>query len=1155
MTESKKGDLELVKKEKDIQIHIDRDRTLTFHEARVLGQELKKELGIKSPKAEEKIKVIDIDDHYLEFEKLEGRYGTGVDLQMPWNSKGLEDSKAAELLKKNGPNMLTPPKKTHPLIIFLSEFKHPLTALLLLCGVLSLILYSVDSNHDLVNLYLGAVLIGVTILNALVDFVQLQKSAAILDSFNVLVPQNAICVRSGRQQKVPAQELVVGDLIYVKEGDKVPADIRLVYVVNFKVDNSSLTGESDPQLRKIEALTGNVRVVEAENLAFGGTIVFSGEAYGIVIRCGDHTVLGQIAGLTTEKKRASPLNQEIERTVRFISIIASVMAIIFFIAGMSIKPNFSLNFVFLIGIFVANIPQGLPATVTLLLSFAVKRMSQKNVLVKDLQGVDTLGSITLLASDKTGTMTQNKMTVVHVWINRKHYDNINLPSQNIQQSGDKVFDLSVSGGKDIVQTCYICSKAKFDASEENMKLPISNRKVFGDATESGLLKFAAEYFEQEVVKGIESIKKFEVPFNSANKWALTVISAPHETGSLKVFLKGAPERVYKRCSTIYENGVIRELNEDDFKLFEEAYEDMASHGQRVLAFAFKNLKGEEFPDSFEFKLDPPNYPAENLTFLGLIGLMDPPKERVADAVKACRDAHIQVMMITGDHPFTAEAIARKIGLITGDTIEQAAEKLGKPIQQVREDEYQAVVIHGDKIDTMTNQEWEVVLRKKEIAFARTSPIHKLEIVARCQALGHVVAVTGDGVNDSPALKKADLGISMGISGSDISKDVAGMILLDDNFATIVDGIKEGRLIFANLKKCVGYVLTHIAPEIWPFLFYIVAGLPLALNSIQILMIDLGTELPPSLSLSWEPCEGDIMTKPPRKQVIPRTGLLVVSPEEAYNLAAVPSFIIETVELEPPKPKKWWQFWVTNVDPKAKLQSSNESSSAVRLVDKELLIWSYLIGGSIESLAGFAGFFWVFYRYGIGFSSLWGLARDGEVYSTSEPLDAVVSGNAYTGKQLKDYLAEAQTAYFMSIVFVQFFVLIVKKVDSGYPWGQFMLVNKRTYYSFILSLGFALFCAYVPFMNIILLTDYLHIEGYIPAFIGGVLVIAVEFLRKYILKNRKETVKAVDTAELSRDHEPSIEQSVTLQRSLSINKSMKRKDQDTKKEHAAISIKE
>eukprot|EP00475_Leptophrys_vorax_P045385 TRINITY_DN9399_c0_g1_i1.p1 TRINITY_DN9399_c0_g1~~TRINITY_DN9399_c0_g1_i1.p1 ORF type:complete len:1122 (-),score=367.71 TRINITY_DN9399_c0_g1_i1:46-3411(-) len=1108
-----KEDLELVHAELH---HGNAERTLTFHEAKHLGDELKEELKKKQDEA--KLKEIDIDEHYLTLEELNARYGCGLNFDAPWESAGLSNAKAAELLEKNGPNMLTPPKRLHPFIMFLHEFKNPLTSLLLLCGALSLVLWGLDTTQT-VNLYLGAVLIVVTFLNAGLEFAQLQKSAAIMDSFKNLVPQSTAVMRESRQQKVPAEELVLGDVVLLKEGDKVPADVRLVYAVNFKVDNSSLTGESDPQARNREPMSGHHRVVEAENLAFGGTIVFSGEGYGVVIRCGDNSVLGQIAGMTAMKKRDSPLTHETERFVKIIAIAAGIMAMVFFAIGMGINPNFSLNFIFLIGIFVANIPQGLPATVTLLLSFAVKRMSEKNVLVKDLQGVDTLGSITMLASDKTGTMTQNKMTVVHTWINGRHHSEIRKPSNNVVD--ENAFDLTVSGAKALVETCYICSKAKFDASEENMKLPINDRKVFGDATETGLLKFAAEYFEEEVIKGIEHIKVFEVPFNSRNKWALTIVCSNHDNGSLMLYMKGAPERVFARCSSIYENGIVRPLVDGDQGIFEEAYESMASLGQRVLAFAMKPLSAEYNKDS-EFSLDPPIFPSEDLVFMGLIGLMDPPKDRVAEAIQACRSAQIQVMMVTGDHPFTAEAIARKVGLITGDTIESAAEKLGKNISEVKYDEYEAVVVHGDKIDSMTNAEWEAVLRKKEVVFARTSPIHKLEIVARCQAMGHIVAVTGDGVNDSPALKKADLGVSMGISGSDISKEVAGMILLDDNFATIVDGIKEGRLIFVNLKKCIRYILTHIAAEIWPFLLYIAGGLPLALNSLQILMIDLGTELPPALAFSWEPAEDDIMTTPPRRQVVAQQGPMVVSAEDAINLGRVPSFIVETLEIPAPEPKKWWQFWKSS-------DSSTKAPTGERLVDKDLLSWSYLFAGSFESLAGFGGFFWMFYHNGIGFSSLWGLARANSAYGSSNANDATIGGVFYSGSTLDDYLAEAQTSYFASIVIVQFFVLYLCRSQSGFPWGMRMFRNKRAYLSFILSFGFAMFCAYVPFMNTILVTKGPSIQGFIPAVIGGFALIICEFIRRWFVMSglcggKKDKEHRVD---------------VGLTRSLSLEKSMKR----------------
>eukprot|EP00475_Leptophrys_vorax_P045386 TRINITY_DN9399_c1_g1_i1.p1 TRINITY_DN9399_c1_g1~~TRINITY_DN9399_c1_g1_i1.p1 ORF type:complete len:957 (+),score=325.90 TRINITY_DN9399_c1_g1_i1:346-2871(+) len=841
--------------------------------------------------------------------------------------------------------------------------------------------------------------------------------------------------------------------------------------------------------------------------------------------------------MTAVKKRVSPLTLEVERFVRIIAIISGVLAIIFFAAGMAINPSVSLNFVFLIGVFVANIPQGLPATVTLLLSFAVKRMAERNVLVKDLQGVDTLGSITMLASDKTGTMTQNKMTVVNSWMNGTHYRH--TAESNHRDGTDAVeFNLKLPGALTLVESCYMCSKARFDVSQENLALPIPQRKVFGDATETGLLKFAATYREKEILQGIDNIKVFEVPFNSRNKWALTIVEVPHDKGSLTVFMKGAPERVFARCTQIFDNGVLRPTTHDDMGHFEEAYETMASLGQRVLAFAFKPLSADFSRDS-KFTLDPPVFPSEELVFLGLVGLMDPPKDRVADAIKSCKTAQIQVMMVTGDHPFTAEAIARKVGLITGDTIEQAAERLGKPVDEVKYDEYQAVVVHGDKIDTMTNAEWEAVLRKKEVVFARTSPIHKLEIVARCQAMGHTVAVTGDGVNDSPALKKADLGISMGISGADISKEVAGMILLDDNFATIVDGIMEGRLIFINLKKTIAYILTHIVAELWPFLLYIAGGLPLPLGSLQILMIDLGTEIPPALSFSWEPAEADIMTTPPRRQVIPPSGPLEVSPEEAADLTRVKSFVVETVEIQSPADKvkvqaKWWQCWKWGQHDaeEEELLKKKDLTHGERLVDRELLSWSYLQVGSIESLGAFCAYFWVFGIRGINFTSLWGLARSSGPYGSSNPTDATINGTFFTGSQLNDYLFEAQTSYFLAIVICQYFVLYVSRVKSSYPWGRQMLINYRSYFSFVFSFGFACFCSYVPFMNTIIQTKAPPGQGFIPPIVAGVCVIIYEFIRRWMVK--KGWCKSSKQPHSFEEEKPK------LHRSLSIDKAMPKK---------------
>eukprot|EP00475_Leptophrys_vorax_P005425 TRINITY_DN13281_c0_g3_i2.p1 TRINITY_DN13281_c0_g3~~TRINITY_DN13281_c0_g3_i2.p1 ORF type:complete len:620 (-),score=194.27 TRINITY_DN13281_c0_g3_i2:53-1783(-) len=570
---------------------------------------------------------------------------------------------------------------------------------------------------------------------------------------------------------------------------------------------------------------------------------------------------------------------------------------------------------------------------------------------------------------------------------------------------------------------------------------------------------------------------------------------------------------------------------------------MASQGQRVLAFGYKELDGHQFPHNFPFKLEPPNYPDNDLVFLGLVGLMDPPKDRVREAVKACRDAKIQVMMVTGDHPFTAEAIARKVGLITGETIEQAAERLKVPTHDVPDGEYSAVVVHGDKIDSMTNAEWDTVLRKKEIVFARTSPVNKLEIVARCQAKGHVVAVTGDGVNDSPALKKADLGVSMGISGSDISKEVAGMILLDDNFATIVEGIKEGRLIFINLKKSIMYTLTHIGPEIWPFLLFIAGGLPVALSSLLILFIDLGTELLPAISLSFEPPEKDIMAVPPRKIVTADDVGFIISPEEAVDMARVPSFIIQTAEV-PYAPKKWWEFWKDDVDEDKDLKAKRKKNKAgEKLVDVPLLFWSYLQAGLLEAIAGFCSFFIIFGAEGIPFVAMWGLARSSGPYANTQASSYTYNGTTYTGTQMNDFLHEGQTSYFLAVVIVQWFTLYVCKARTEYPVGKRMFANLYTYMAIVPSFLFAIMLAYTPIFNTILSSKGPRAIAYIPPFVAGVALFFYEMIRKFFIQ--KGWCARLDGCCVSVPKVQEEAPKTFLKRSLSIDKGFKSPRHETK----------
>lgn len=786
-----------------------------------------------------------------------------------------------------------------------------------------------------------------------------------------------MCIRNSSMVTVDAADVVPGDLVVLRLGDKVPADCRIIKCVDMKVDNSSITGESEAQERTLHSEVPNI--LEATNMAFSGTTIVSGEGYGIVVRTGDHSVLGKIANLTmTSKKRVSQLNIETDVFVKRTALVAFITALVFFIFGIVSDFGIGVTFSFAIGTFVAFIPQGLPVTVTLMLTIAAKRLSKKNVLVKDLQAVETLGSITVLATDKTGTLTQNKMTVVSVWMNNRSYGS-GVEASDEQQ----ILDASSPSAQDLLEICASCSKSKLDPAEDGK--PLEERQLFGDATEVGIMRFAGKYID--VPERLNNNQKaFEIPFNSTNKWHLTIVEKEHETGHYVMMIKGAPERVKKMCKWIRVGEEELPWEERWDEAFDQAYEHYASKGRRVLAMAHYKLPGTKYPLGFEFKVDPPNFEKE-FVFMGLVGLMDPPKHGVRKAVAALRTAGIQIIMVTGDHPLTADAIARHIGIIQGQTVHDVAMKRNMPAELVEEDQYDAVVVHGDDIEGWEERDWDRVLNKMDIVFARTSPKHKLEIVTRLQAKGHIVGVSGDGVNDSPALKKADLGISMNLSASDVSKEAAAMILLDDYFPTIVTGIHEGRLVFANLKKSIRYTLTHIMPEVLAFLIFIIFAIPAPISSILVLMIDLGTELGPAISYAYELPEGDLMLVPPRKALVQakkpkekkKSGKKhwwnqkKAEPEVDLEAAESPSGMQITPEpilsqrpikeeiKEKGKVKVLWRRFTDNF----RIKGTGEM-----LVDFDLVFWSYCQAGIIETIGCLASYLVVLWANHAPFDNLY-----------------------------------------------------------------------------------------------------------------------------------------------------------------------------------------
>jgi len=620
-------------------------------------------------------------------------------------------------------------------------------------------------------------------------------------TFQKMLPAQADVLRDNKRQSILLTQLVPGDIIFLSEGDKVPADARLLEQNLMKVDHSAITGESEPQLRTTESTHENI--LETRNVVLSGTLVQSGDGKAIVFATGNMTQMGKIAQLTRKTEDIStPLHKEINRFIRIISIIAIVLGISFFGIGAVLGHGLLASLIFAIGIIVANVPEGLLPTVTLALSIGAKRMAKKNALIRDLEAVETLGSTTVICTDKTGTLTQNKMEVSSVYIDFK---------EQIVGRGKLMREQIML----LLKTMVLCNNAHTQTRSKGF---------FGDPTETALLSFASNYLS--VRKLFSKDKRVhELPFESQSKRMITLNTS---SGKRIAYMKGAPEVVIEKCSFVLVGSKIVKKSVKQQQQIHAAALAMASRGERVLAFAYKETG---------MKLN-----EDNFVFVGLTGMTDPIREGVVEAIEKCKTAGIRVIMITGDHSITAESIARKIGLI---------EKNAK-----------AVVVTGDQLEKMDEMQLKRILRKKNILFARTNPVEKLRIVQALQAMGEVVTVTGDGVNDAPALKHADMGVAMGASGTEVAREAADMILMDDHFATIVSAIEEGRTIFDNIRKFINYILTSNVPEIIPFIAFALLDIPLAITVILILCIDLGTDMLPAIALGSEKSEVDVMKKKP-----------------------------------------------------------------------------------------------------------------------------------------------------------------------------------------------------------------------------------------------------------------------------------------------------
>ena len=721
------------------------------------------------------------------------------------SEQGLSAAEAARRLREYGENRIAEIGGEAEWRRFLREFTHFFAVILWIAAALAFFAESRSPGEGMWQL--GIAIVAVIVINGVFAYWQEYRAEKAIDALRQLLPQIAKVLRDGSLTTVPADQLVPGDVILLEAGDNVPADCRLIASVDIRVNASTITGESLPKARNADEVTDQKSALETKNVLLAGTSLVSGEGQAIVFATGMHTEFGKIAHLTqTADKTTSHLQLEIARLSRLVAIFSTALGVLFFVVSLSLGLPFWTCLMFAIGIIVANVPEGLLPTVTLSLAMATQRMARRNALIRHLPAVETLGATTVICSDKTGTLTQNRMAVRHVHLNGRLYDHPQL--------------LDEPGMPRLLRNAAACHSLKRSVRE-------GKAEWLGDPMEVALVEFAAQVVDYRDMAVVG-----ELPFDSDRRRMSVVVE---QGGERWLYCKGAPESVMSLC-----DGIELDRGEEAFGQRErhrivEAQQHMADTGLRVLAFAYRRLEPGQPPCE------------EGMVLSGLIGLYDPPRPEVPEAIARCHSAGIRVIMVTGDHPHTALAIAREIGLV-------GRENHG----------HKPRVVLGESLRRMTPAQLQTVLDSPEVLFARVTAEQKMIVVDALKRKGEIVAVTGDGVNDAPALKSAHIGIAMGVAGTDVAKSAADMILLDDNFASIVNAVEEGRAVFDNIRKFLTYILTSNVPELVPYLAYVLLRIPLPLTIIQILAVDLGTDMVPALALGAERPDPAVMREPPRR---------------------------------------------------------------------------------------------------------------------------------------------------------------------------------------------------------------------------------------------------------------------------------------------------
>ena len=722
--------------------------------------------------------------------------------------EGLSDAEAEKRLQQYGKNALHQSAKRTVLQMIKTQITDPMVLILIGASVFSAVLKEWTE---------AIVIMAIVILNAVIGIVQEKKAESSLEALRSMSTPNARVLRQGEESIVPAEELVPGDIVYLEDGTMVPADMRLIESANLKVQEASLTGESVPSEKDADdVLTQDCVLGDRTNMVYTSSIVTYGNGMGVVTATGMDTEVGNIAGmLEQESDFDTPLKRKLNAVGKVLTVAGIIICVLILAIGAFYHRPLVPQFLIAISLAISIIPEGLPATATIVMALGVQRMAKRNALVRKLPAVETLGSATVICSDKTGTLTLNKMTVTHIAVNGDFERGIVTPIEDGAKKHPHVY-------KELVYAAALCNNASIDPDREG--------EIIGDPTEEAMIYMAQAFGINHEELEDKYPRLFEQPFDSQRKRMSTV----HEIeGNYISYTKGAVDEMIPLCTKILTAEGIRDLTEKDKQNIQNLCLEMSSKALRVLGFAYKKI--QEIPEQDDTNIE------YDMTFLGAVGMIDPPRKEVAQSVSVCRQAGIRTIMITGDHKVTATAIAKEL------TIWQEGDR----------------VVSGDELKSMTEQELDEAVKTTTV-FARVSPADKLSIIQSLKRTGEVAAMTGDGVNDSPALKAADIGVAMGITGTDVAKEASDMILLDDSFTTIAYAIKEGRRVYRNIQKVIQFLLAGNIAEITTLLIATIFNWDAPLLAVHILWVNLATATLPALALGVDPASKNIMKHQPVK---------------------------------------------------------------------------------------------------------------------------------------------------------------------------------------------------------------------------------------------------------------------------------------------------